>query len=205
MPYATVLKVQPISGKGQEFAQKGEEIVRQVQASGVRAALSTTLFGDDPAFYFTAVFDSLSAYEPLAQTLQARRAEMAPFLAGPPTPSLNEVIAEPPAGGPPPAVQQVFTLYPQAGKQQEFMQLFLARMQVEAARGTRAAVSIPVSGNIGTVGVLVLYGSLAEIEKERSFRNADAAWQAFTAQLGAISAAPPQAEIRRVVVPLPPR
>ena len=205
MPYATVLKVQPAPGKGPEVAQKGEEMVRQVQASGVRAAFSSTLFGDDPAFYLTAVFDSLAALEPLLQDLQARRAELRPLLSSVGIPSLNEVIAEPPAGGQPPAFQTLFTLSPQGGKQQEFMALLMQRMQVEQGSGTRAVVSIPVSGNIGTVGVLVLFGSLAELEKDRALRATDAAWLSFTTQMAGLSAAPPYAEVRRVIVPLPPQ
>ena len=210
MPYAVLARFEPIPGKGEELIQKSEELTRQAQAAGQRIGLTVTAFGDSTTLQAAVLFDSLAAVEAYptsatAQALRAREAELRPLMAGRPQQQLFEVIAQPAAGGPAPAYQQTFTLYPQGAKQQEFMQLLMARMQVEAARGTRGAVAVPVSGNIGTVSVLVFFGSLAELEKDRSFRNADAAWQAFATQMAALSAGPPLSEIRRVIVPLPPQ
>ena len=210
MPYAVVNRIEPVLGKGQELIRKAEEATRQVNAAGARTSLTATAFGNDTAVYTTAVFDSLAAAEAfptsaVGQAVQARLEELRPLVAARPQQQLYEILAMPQPGGPPSAFHQVFTLFPQGGKQNEFMQLLMQRMGVEQASGTRGAVAMPVTGNIGSVTVLVLFGSLAELEKDRSLRATDAAWQSFTTQIGAISAAPPQAEIRRVIVPLPPQ
>jgi hypothetical protein len=197
----------PAIGKGPELRPILEERVRQRQSEGVRASLTTVVYGGEaPAFRANMSFEDLAALQvfrdriagaPLAATPSLMRHAVRP--------ELYEILLPATQAGFTPRYIQRLEITPQMGKAAAVRELVTERARMRNSEGTPAAVSVAVTSQGPAPFVLALiFDSLSGIEKFRARNQADKSFETYVAKISAVTTGT-SSSILEVLIPFQPR
>jgi hypothetical protein len=208
--YVRTIIAYPAIGKGAELEAITREGVAAAQAAGTVMSLSVRVFSGVSALVSRTIVSDMSGVAALragatAPGGRALVARVEPLLREPLTAQLHEVLLPIPAGGAAAATYAMFArLYPALGQTAAVLSLTLAEAKAQQEQGIPVSISrLVIAPEGGYFTAAYPLADLPALEQLIQSLSANPRWQAYSAQLSALSRQPAQQTLEEVLIPFP--